>query len=275
MYIPYGININGQVLNNLRFADDIILFANKEEHLQELLNHLNQEGKKKGMRMNKRKTKVMCNEIARKRQRKGVEIDGVTLEEVEEYKYLGKLLTPRNEISAEINQRVTAGWRRFGQYSQFLKEKNIPISLKRKIMDTVILPALTYGAETWALTDHQTRKIAAAQRSMERSILNISLKDKIRNETIRKITRVKDVIQTAREQKSRWAGHVARMETHRWARITTEWYPRDCTRARGKPKRRWRDEIEGEAGKNWIRIARDRVEWRRLWRLSASSGVNG
>ena len=158
-----GININGETLNNLRFADDIILLANKEEHLQELVNQLNKEGKKDGMIMNKKKNKIMCNEIVKKRQRKGITVDGGKLEEVEEYKYLGKVLTPRNEISVEINQRVNAGWRRFGQYCHFLKERNILNSLKRRIMDTVILPSLTYGAETWALTKHQTRKLAAAQ----------------------------------------------------------------------------------------------------------------
>ncbi len=52
-------------------------------------------------------------------------------------------------------------------------------------MDTVILQSCKYGAETWALTKHQSRKLAAAQRSMERSILNISLRDKIRNDVIR------------------------------------------------------------------------------------------
>ena len=187
----------------------------------------------------------------------------------------GKVLTPGNDINVEINQRVNAGWRRFGQYSIFLKERKIPNTLKRRIMDTVILPSLTYGAETWALTKHQSRKLAAAQRSMERNILNISLRDKIRNEVIRERTKVKDVIQTARDLKSKWAGHLARMQNNRWAKITTEWYPRNCTRRRGRPKRRWRDEIEEEVGKTWMRIARDRVAWKRLWRPSASSGVTG
>ena len=69
--------------------------------------------------------------------------------------------------------------------------------------------------------------------------------------------------------------HVARMEDKRWAKITTEWYPRDCKRARGKPKRKWRDEIEEKVGNNWMRVALDRVTWRQLWRPSASSGVTG
>ena len=185
------------------------------------------------------------------------------------------MLTPRNEMSVEMTQRITTGWRRFGQYSHFLKEKNLPTCLKRKIMNTVILPSLTYGAETWALTKHQTGKLAAAQRSMERSILNISLKDKIRNEIIRERTKVKDVIRTTTEMKNKWAGHVARMNDNRWAKTTTEWIPRERTRRRGRPKRRWRDELEEKFGAAWMRRARDRVEWRRLWRPSANSGVNG
>ena len=50
----------------------------------------------------------------------------------------------------EIGQRITSGWRRFGEYNIFLREREIPICLKRKIIDTVVLPAMTYAAETWS-----------------------------------------------------------------------------------------------------------------------------
>ena len=36
---------------------------------------------------------IMCNEVARSRLRTGVMIDGDQLEEVTEYKYLGRLVT--------------------------------------------------------------------------------------------------------------------------------------------------------------------------------------
>ncbi len=56
------------------------------------------------------------------------------------------MLTTKNEKSVEIKQRIISSWRRF---SHFLREKNIPKSLKQKTMDTVILQSLTtYGAET-------------------------------------------------------------------------------------------------------------------------------
>ena len=46
-------------------------------------------------------------------------------------------------------------------------------------MDTVILPAMTNGAETWALRKQQEKKLAVAQRSVERLLL----KSRIRKET--------------------------------------------------------------------------------------------
>ena len=113
----------------------------------------------------------MCNEVARSRLRTGVMIDGEQLEEEMECKYLGRLVTSGNDISKEIAQRITSGWRRFEEYGHFLKDQKIPICLKRTIMDTVILADMIYGAETWALTKHQEKKLAVAQRSMHGEIV--------------------------------------------------------------------------------------------------------
>ena len=178
-------------------------------------------------------------------------------------------------MTKEIDQRIAADWRIFGQYGFFLKEQKMPMCLKRKIMNTVILPAMTYGAETWSLTKLQKEKLAVAQRSMERSMLNITRRDKIRNDVIRSKTQLKDIIETAQNLKGQWAGHIARMNNDRWAKKTTEWRPREGSRKKGRPKRRWRDEIEEKAGSAWTHVAQDRQEWKQLWRPPASSGVKG
>ena len=74
MNIERGININGVRLRNLRLADDIILFAESEEKLKDMLEDLNDEGKRDRMKLNKKKTKITCNEVARSRLRTGVMI---------------------------------------------------------------------------------------------------------------------------------------------------------------------------------------------------------
>ena len=61
MDIEAGININGVRLSNLSFTDDKILFAESEEKLKDMLADLSNEGKRDGMKLNKKKTKIMCN----------------------------------------------------------------------------------------------------------------------------------------------------------------------------------------------------------------------
>ena len=167
---------------------------------------LNDEGKRDGMKLNEKKTQIMCNEVARSRLRTGVMIDGEQVEDMTKYKYLGRLVTSGNEISDEIAQRLASGCRIFEEYSQLLKDRKIPICLKRNIIHTVNLAAMADGAETWALTKHREKKLAVAQRSMERLWLNITKRDKIRNEIIRCKPGVKDVIKRMQWMNERTVG---------------------------------------------------------------------
>ena len=75
--------------------------------------------------------------------------------------------------------------------------------------------------------------------------------------------------------RGQWAGHVTRMSNIRSAKIISEWTPSEGKQVRGRPKRRLRDNIEELGSSQWIRVAQNRSACRKLWRPSASSGVNG
>ena len=55
--------------------------------------------------MNKKKTKIMCNRLAKQQHRRGILIDGEQLGEVSEYKHLGRLLTLENEMAKDIDKK--------------------------------------------------------------------------------------------------------------------------------------------------------------------------
>lgn len=57
------------------------------------------------------------------------------------------------------------------------------------------------------------------------------------------------------------AGHVCRMESDRWAQIITNWFPHETCRRRGRPRRRWQDELDAYL-KNWLVMEQDRGIWR-------------
>ncbi|CAH2235122.1 jg16115 [Pararge aegeria aegeria] len=64
------------------------------------------------------------------------------------------------------------------------------------------LPVMTYGSETWSLAMGLIRRLRVTQRAMERAMLRVSLRDRIRNVEIRRRTRVTDIAQ--RVAKLKW-----------------------------------------------------------------------
>ncbi|RVE40475.1 hypothetical protein evm_014875 [Chilo suppressalis] len=85
----HGININGERISHLRFADDIVIMAETLQDLQQMLNDLADSSIRIGLRMNLDKTKVMFNEHVLP---EPIAIHGAVLEVVQKYVYLGQTL---------------------------------------------------------------------------------------------------------------------------------------------------------------------------------------
>lgn len=58
---------------------------------------------------------------------------------------------------------------------------------------TNVLPVTTYETVTWSLNNGFTTKLKVAQRAMEKAMLDISLRDKIRNTEIHRRSGVYDI----------------------------------------------------------------------------------
>ncbi len=54
-----GLKVDGEYLNNLTFADDIVLLSNSGEDLEKMISDLHRESLKVGLKMNMKKTKIM------------------------------------------------------------------------------------------------------------------------------------------------------------------------------------------------------------------------
>ncbi|CAG9128206.1 unnamed protein product [Plutella xylostella] len=187
-------------------------------------------------------------------------INGQEIGYVDEYIYLGQIASFENRQDKEVERRITNAWKSFWSMKDLMKG-TLPLTLKRQLIDMCILPVLTYGSQTWSLTEHQKSKLKVCQRAMERTILGVRRIDRIRNTTLRSSTRITaDVGAQTAKLKWAWAGHVCRMHPDRWARIVTEWVPSDGRRRRGRPRRRWRDDLDRFLPQ-WPKEARDRERW--------------
>jgi hypothetical protein len=254
-----GISINGEKLNHLRFADDIVLISTTATEVSDMLNQLNDESKRLGMKINMKKTKAMFNNNANK---EAIHLGLEKIETVDEYIYLGQLITPANDNIDEVKRRTSAGWGAFSQYRDILKSK-MPMCLKRKLYNQCIQPAMTYGSQTWTLNKRMQSKMQTTQRAMERAMIGVTRRDRKTNEWVREQTGLQDIMIVTRKLKWQWAGHIARVTDNRWTKAITEWIPLDGKRKQARPKLRWDDEIRKCAGTMWMRVARNRVEWKR------------
>jgi endonuclease/exonuclease/phosphatase family metal-dependent hydrolase len=253
-----GININGEKLSNLRFADDVALLSRSLNELQDMINELQEESEKIGLKANMEKTKIIINSHATKG---SIKMRGEELQIVDEVVYLGQQITMKSSRSGEIQRRISAGWIAFAKYRKILKS-NIPICLKRKIYHGCIEPVITYGSQVWALNKRLVSKLRTTQRSMERAIIGVTKRDHLTNKKVRELSGTNDIISTIKKLKWSWAGHIARMKDNRWTQRTMEWIPIGQKRERARPMTRWDDEIIKFMGVTWIRKAQDRKLWK-------------
>ncbi|KAJ8727743.1 hypothetical protein PYW07_001862 [Mythimna separata] len=254
-----GINIKGKHLSHLRFADDIVILAENAKELNEMINDLQTASEYVGLEMNLSKTKVMTNS-----KMTPILVNEMPLEYVNDYIYLGKQISfKKTRNIEEIDRRIDITWKKYWAHKEILKSK-LPIKMKKMVLDSAILPCLTYGCQTWIFDSKAKNKIQTTQRAMERSCLSIKLSDRVRNTEIRHKTKVTDALTFSQSLKWRWAGHLARYTDDRWTISTTNWKGPKGSRGKGRPCARWQDEIVENAGQDWAITALDREAWNSL-----------
>ena len=96
-----GIKIARRNINNLRYADDIILMAESKEELKSLLMKVKEESGKAGLKVNFQKTKIMASGPITSWQ-----IDGET---VTGFIFCGSKITADGDCSHEIGRHLLLG----------------------------------------------------------------------------------------------------------------------------------------------------------------------
>ncbi len=260
-----GLKINGEYLNNLRYADDIIIFAKNITELEEMANELITECKKAGLKINGKKTKIIG-----RGEKQNLIIDDQDIEEVEEIEYLGQTISFKDRSNKIIKQRIKKGWNNFWALKTIFKGK-ISLKAKIKILRSSTVPALTYGAQTWSLTKIQLEKMNTTYRSMLRKLMGLKWDTKTTNENLMKMVQGKNLAYTIKKLKWNYAGHLAREKKDRWAVKILNWMPSKDTRRKGRPATRWRDELvneckwqkeQGKPEMHWQHKARDKRKWK-------------
>uniref|UniRef100_A0A914WGH2 Transposase n=1 Tax=Plectus sambesii TaxID=2011161 RepID=A0A914WGH2_9BILA len=139
-----GININGCNLSHLAFTEGVVIISHSNSELCHMVKELAAASLQDGIKINIRKTKLLANCCSG---RTPIKICGEEIEKVNEFVYLGKLISFPCDHVHEIRRRIQAGWNAFRKYRHYLTSQKIAMKHKRRLFNMCIVPSILYGAE--------------------------------------------------------------------------------------------------------------------------------
>ena len=117
---PGTCGYNRRNINKLRYANDTILMAEREEELKSLFMKVKEESEKVGLKLNIQKMKIMASSpiISWK-------IDRETMETVTAFIFLGSKITADGHSSHEIKRCLLLGRKAMTNLDRILKSRDI------------------------------------------------------------------------------------------------------------------------------------------------------
>ena len=195
--------------------------------------------------------------------RADIEADEEILEQVEHFKYLGQIVNNEIKSDQEIIKRIAQAKSTFINMSDILLSKDISLKLRLKIINLYIYPIVLYGDETWTLYTDTINRIEAFEMWIFRKLARVSYKDRITNvEVLRRLGVKRELMSKIKKDKLTYFGHVMRHESIQKTILTGK---TEGQRGRGRPRRKWTDDIKDWTGMNMTNcstLAQNRASWR-------------
>lgn len=258
----------------LAFADDIVIIGRKAQDVKEAFSKIVASSAKFNLRVNDTKTKYMI--VSKRGQRLGrsISLDDHSVEIVDNFIYLGTMLTAENKIKDDIRRRIVAANKTYFALVPVLKNKEISRQCKVRLYKTLIRPVLCYGSEAWTLTQQTENQLKIFERKILRRIfgpVRVNQNEwRIRtNEEVQEMYDEINIATYVKLNRLRWLGHVVRASEDRVLARIFNGRPSGRRRV-GRPRNRWMDDVLEDVRKlritNWRELARRRDDWKRRLR---------
>ena len=273
----YGIQLGHTTsthLTNLRFADDVLLFATTLPQVTSMLNLLHDVAATYGLELHPDKTVILSN-LSHRRGRQAGRIATVGGRQVkilpyhENTKYIGRKLTFDDQHTTEITSRITTAWRKFNALRNELTNSRYSLTSRLRLFQSTITPTVLYGCTSWTTTKTLTTKLQTTQRRMLRLMVKTTRRrhDSQHDDTTtleewpeyikRATTTAENLLARLQipswltiyfQRKWRWAARVAAQPPTRWTRLSALWQPqlhdrRITSRRQARPHMRWADDL--------------------------------
>ena len=164
------------IIDWIGYADDINIAFKDQSNLEKGARILNTVFKRFKLEINLGKTKTMIfnfNDANLEYPESILSLDGVRIDNVKEFKYLGSKVKfdEPGTGDTEITSRIDMAESKFYEHGKKLMNFKIHLSTRVSILNSIVRSRLTYGCQTWTLTQEQKSRLDAAYLSMLRKMI--------------------------------------------------------------------------------------------------------
>ncbi len=106
------------------------------------------ESEKMGLQLNIKKTKIMS---TARHIKMYVTINGEEIECVKEFYFLGSMIDQTGDCTPEIKHWISLGHIAMLSMQQIWKSKDINLTTKCRLVQTIVFPISIYGCESWTV----------------------------------------------------------------------------------------------------------------------------
>ena len=123
-----------------------MLTVEREEELKSPLMKVKEDSEKASLKLNIQKTKIMASDPIT-----SWHIDGETMKTVTDFNFLGSKITADAEGSHEIRRHLLLGRKVMTDLDSILKNRDITLPTKVRLVKAMVFPVVTYGCESWTV----------------------------------------------------------------------------------------------------------------------------
>ena len=161
-----------QKLGCLLWMDDVALISQNKEELQEMLNITEEIGTKYRIKFGEEKSKIL--KIGNKLQKEEFHIGEMKLGYCDKYKYLGNIISHKNQMDdhiTEVKKKTEAALNTAMAIAGSVDLKNIEMESMWKLVESCIIPIISYGWEATIPRKKDQTQIKIIQDSLLKRIL--------------------------------------------------------------------------------------------------------
>ena len=145
-----GLKLDSKTINSIFWADDIVLLTENKTDLENLLKIVSNYCCENKLTINCKKTKCLIFNKNGRLIKEQIHMNGIKLENVREYKYLGFIFTPSGEIGTGLQDLRNRAFKSFQALKQKMGESfNRDVETAIGLYESMIKPILTYASDFW------------------------------------------------------------------------------------------------------------------------------